>query len=175
VSYLAHHGILGQKWGVRRYQNADGSFTPAGKKRYGTLSSAKQIQNRLNDLDTAIQLNRKSLDQSNIARAKNKKERKKIASKIESGKLSQKKAETLVNKFISKSQRDWQKGEDAISNIKKGNTEVNRLLKKLDSEGYKVTTSKQLRASREENGAYDGSFYVADQILYYGTKYTVSR
>ena len=32
--YLVHHGILGQKWGVRRYQNSDGSYTEAGKKRY---------------------------------------------------------------------------------------------------------------------------------------------
>ena len=31
---LSHHGILGQKWGVRRYQNPDGSLTAAGKKRY---------------------------------------------------------------------------------------------------------------------------------------------
>lgn len=30
---LTHHGILGQKWGVRRYQNQDGSLTAAGKKR----------------------------------------------------------------------------------------------------------------------------------------------
>lgn len=30
---LYHHGVKGMKWGVRRYQNADGSFTPAGKKR----------------------------------------------------------------------------------------------------------------------------------------------
>ena len=31
--YLAHHGILGQKWGVRRFQNKDGSLTAAGKAR----------------------------------------------------------------------------------------------------------------------------------------------
>ena len=31
---LQHHGIKGQKWGVRRFQNKDGSLTNAGKKRY---------------------------------------------------------------------------------------------------------------------------------------------
>lgn len=42
-NYLYHHGVLGQKWGVRRYQNADGSLTEAGKKHYGVKS--------INDID----------------------------------------------------------------------------------------------------------------------------
>lgn len=33
--YLMHHGIEGQKWGIRRFQNEDGSLTPAGRSRYG--------------------------------------------------------------------------------------------------------------------------------------------
>lgn len=32
--YLEHHGIKGQKWGIRRYQNADGSLTEEGRRRY---------------------------------------------------------------------------------------------------------------------------------------------
>lgn len=41
--YLEHHGILGQKWGVRRYQNKDGSLTDLGKRRVGNLSDLDRI------------------------------------------------------------------------------------------------------------------------------------
>lgn len=55
--YLEHHGIRGMKWGVRRYQNADGSLTSEGKARYGSTgregkkTSAKRMSKDFNKLD----------------------------------------------------------------------------------------------------------------------------
>lgn len=48
MSYeLSHHGIKGQRWGIRRFQNKDGSLTPAGKKRRANdySSEAKSMTN----------------------------------------------------------------------------------------------------------------------------------
>lgn len=47
--YLEHHGILGMKWGVRRFQNKDGSLTPEGRARYGDVLTKKQMQGYIHD------------------------------------------------------------------------------------------------------------------------------
>lgn len=60
---LYHYGIKGQKWGIRRYQYADGSLTPAGTKRYS---------NNTSNSSTAVKVSRamgmKVNDITNIAR-----------------------------------------------------------------------------------------------------------
>ena len=40
---LYHHGIKGQKWGVRRYQNSDGTLTSKGKNRYARDAREKEF------------------------------------------------------------------------------------------------------------------------------------
>lgn len=45
---LYHHGVKGQKWGIRRYQNPDGSLTPLGRKRYGDKADYVEVKNLIN-------------------------------------------------------------------------------------------------------------------------------
>ena len=83
---LSHHGILGMKWGVRRYQNEDGSLTDAGRKRQNardrrairkerkeaaknrSLLSDKELNDRVNRLQKEKQL--RDLTEQEISRGK---------------------------------------------------------------------------------------------------------
>jgi len=49
-NYLAHHGIVGQRKGIRRFQNEDGSLTPAGKERYGEWHPGKRKKTVLKEI-----------------------------------------------------------------------------------------------------------------------------
>ena len=89
--YLAHHGILGQKWGVRRYQNPDGSLTAAGKKRY-TIDEDGKIRKLTGSERRAIEKSDKqraaALEKARKARVEKAEYNKQKAEAIKSGDAS---------------------------------------------------------------------------------------
>lgn len=63
---LCHHGTKGMKWGIRRYQNRDGSLTPVGKRRYRKWSE---------DARTAATIRKKSVNKMSNSELKKVNER----------------------------------------------------------------------------------------------------
>lgn len=95
MSDLRHHGIKGQKWGVRRFQNGDGSLTAAGRKRYGT-DDLKDSLDKLNKADSLINTAKKYQSEKDRKDHNNK-----VNNKIKSdlSKMSDKELQQVVNRL----------------------------------------------------------------------------
>lgn len=135
---LYHHGILGQRWGVRRFQNPDGSLTSAGEKRYGDLSTGKQIERKLNDYDKAIAFNTK--DYNNHTRASYIYENR--LNKLESrGKTDSKAYKKNLDRF----NKSKAKADEAYGRIEEGRKYVNDLVKHAKSQGFDINAKSTRR------------------------------
>ena len=60
-SELYHYGILGQRWGVRRYQNKDGSLTSEGRKHYGVKSESSSVKETAGKIGNAVKTSGKKV------------------------------------------------------------------------------------------------------------------
>jgi hypothetical protein len=87
---LAHVGVKGMKWGIRRYQNKDGSLTPAGKKRY---EDSHEDYQRAHDKKSVKQMSDRELRERNN-RLQMEKQYADLTRKKSSGKK-------IINAFVS--------------------------------------------------------------------------
>jgi len=165
--YLAHHGVLGQKWGVRRYQNPDGSLTSAGKKRYDKITNKYDRR-----LENAHHHNLK------IA-AERGRNRVKIQRKIE--KLEGKKASTdsinKQNRYDTKIQKKVEKlkdFDDATKYVKAGQKRYEDVIK--DYKNLRLESITNSDAKKTRNAKYVINQYQnqrTNDLFGYGQDYQV--
>lgn len=70
---LQHHGVKGQKWGVRRFQNADGSLTNEGRRRYSNddfKNAKKKIDKGKEVVDGATKAKKKAVEKQHEQKIK---------------------------------------------------------------------------------------------------------
>lgn len=120
---LYHHGIKGMRWGVRRYQNEDGSLTPAGKRR------AARADKRIERYETLRSINAKRYEDSTTklkSRYSNPKKEKKLEKRLARNK-AQYDATEVNNKYSiarqkakkDSSYKETAEYKDAVSAYKK--------------------------------------------------------
>lgn len=107
---LIHYGVFGMKWGVRRYQNKDGSLTSAGKKRYSNNDDIKEDPQKnteepkkksvkdMSDEELRREVNRMQLEQNYLRMTGQNIEKGKSAAEIALGKMKESFVSTVAQK-----------------------------------------------------------------------------
>ena len=135
---LYHHGTKGMKWGVRRYQNPDGSLTAAGRKRYGTKANFEKVQRAKK---AAAKVSSPAAKARAKANARTEEEVKKYLEKagkkkVDTNEAKKPEVEEKVNKALGKSEES-----------KKTKTEVSAIsIESVKKKSVKDMTDEELKA-----------------------------
>lgn len=141
--YLAHFGIKGMRWGVRRYQNEDRTLTEAGKKRYGKegKSSALRTAHDLNKVDRESTVSKSRSETHRLYEAEYERRAKKREKKGKSGDF-----------YRKIGQKHKIKSEEYDRLAKEGHDFINAMLKSAANSGKSVHSKNVYRYSGHQNG-----------------------
>ena len=152
---LYHHGIKGQKWGVRRYQNSDGTLTEAGKKRIGRIEAR---------YDRSLDRTRRDKKHVLSARERNRaKLDSKWTKKYEKGKLSE--------EDLNAKRKDF---DDATRAITSGYDKYSRTISKYKNTRITAVTDPSFKKSNEyKNAGQNYAYQLLTDLMYGGRSVTV--
>lgn len=165
---LCHHGVKGQRWGVRRYQNYDGTLTANGKKR--DLKTAGQYKRALNRIDQGLAEEGHYLRQANKKLARAEAKRDKTFNKIQkyaddhggAENLSASKSLRLSKKLDAANKKVGMASHQVSQHkayIDAGQKLSNQILKEAKSKGYTVESKEVARI------ANTGHYYLHAYVL----------
>lgn len=153
MTYLAHHGILGQKWGIRRYQNKDGTLTEAGKKRYKTDGSLSYDEARLKyssnqkDRDSYNKILRDETDTRHLSGKEKTKREEEILSTWTKDNPSERELDRIVQlqKRVETESGDWYNSQPVSAGFKANEAERDYIDSLMDLGEQKVRSKYQKR------------------------------
>ena len=173
---LYHHGILGQKWGVRRYQNENGTLTAEGRKRYSDEKTEEFKNAGYNSFSSRIKGNRAAKNASlyNTIATTAERKQKDIERKISENKK--------LGKDTAKLGKKWMKQEESKEFCKRYISDINEMTIKegkmitraatgqilfgIIGNAAMVATSDYVKTSREMSRDSKGAAYQAYKRKY---------